>query len=267
MKKVLKSILVSIMIICCVLMIISCDNSTSTVQNSTNSLSSSQEKSSSSSQTKTYLKAKSPTADFKSQSVSKKLAKTETKVIEQTVTDRNPWLFCAGLVGAIIYAVGNTYVVKDVYTVKYYTVHSVENETIWAMTPVYYSGGKTTISASKEQITEEGIENTITQSVSANVGINLGSLVTIEVGGSTAASISTVYKESIGKVEAATFDLSGYEPNKYYRLAVKMDYIVYEVVVTNSKNEVIEKTQVAEPVEGSIYARLESSASKTDFNK
>ena len=269
MKKIILIFVVLILVISCMLMAFSCTNATApTTQTAVASGASSvtQNTSSTKKVPKTYYQAESPTAGFRIHKLPRTLVKTEIKTTERTVTDRNPWLFLAGPVGAILYAVGTDHIEQDVYSVNYYKTATVEGETIWSMIPVHHPGGKVIISASREQITEKGIEKSLKQSVTFNFGVELESVLTVGVSTTTEVGFTEIYKQSIGKAESASFDLSGFEPNRYYRLAIKLDYNLYEVIVTDSNNKIVEKRKAIEPILSRLYARLESS-DKKDFSE
>ncbi len=216
----------------------------------------------------TYTKADGPTTGYQVVDLNRTIdgSKTKVETITETKTVNNPLWFLGGPVIGLVgyFGLGKTETyVADTYTTKVYQLKRVEKMTLWADTPTYYRGGEVTLSASSQTITEESIQTSIEVSVKGSVGVQYIGSANLEVGMS--AGVSQIYTQSKGKAQTTTYSLKGYEPDKYYRIAIKLDYIVYEIEVTNSKGNIISRDYAVEYINSSLHLRLESSNSQ-NFN-
>lgn len=266
--KRITTIALLIIITCCTL--IGCDkllgnNTTQPEGNPSNE----QGNSSSGSSSKTYKKAFSVKDGYKIVDMGKRYVPERTiitKEEDKIVVERDPlWFICGPVVGLIGYFADTTKKVYpgDTYATKYYENLRVENELVWADTPLYFQGGNATLTFSDGRLTSKAVELSLVSSVSASTGISLD---VFELGAEVTCSIgvASIVETTISKTSSKTYDLKGYESNKYYRVAIRVNYIAYTVEVRNSKNELIEKHDIIEFMENTIYTRLESS-NNVDF--
>ena len=198
--------------------------------------------------------------DFRRTSINKELVPelTRTETLEKTRTERSPWWWLLGPVGLIgYYTTGSeTTYIADVYTIKYYKILDVENETLFATTEQFYNGGNSSLSFSIEDITEEGIEKSITKSVNGTLGFDR--YLVASVNSWKSETVTYIYKQCKSLAQSHIYGLDGFEPNRYYRIALKISYEVYEEEVRNSKGELISKSTVIHCDDNCLSLRLES---------
>lgn len=208
----------------------------------------------------TFLKASGYTEDFRRTPINRELVPelTRTETVEKTRTERSPWWWLLGPVGLIgYYTTGSeTTYIADVYTIKYYKILDVENETLFATTEQFYNGGNSSLSFSTEDITEEGIEKSITKSVNGTLGFDRYLVASVNTWKSE--TVTDIYTQTKSMAQNHIYELYGFEPNNYYRIALKITYEIYEVEIKNSKGELVSKPTVIRCGDNCLFIRLES---------